>query len=264
MEKAIKTIPLSGEGNNVKTIEQFKEICESEYLVKYNAMVEEYKERRLSLEKRRDRQIQEYTFIGNIANLNSITSDGKNLNPALMMQVEKEIAALDFDNVGASFTLDYWTGQFGEMIVPIVCDVIHYFVKQFQVKEKLTDVEIFQLTTKIIVNQPRLRLMELVYVFREALAGKYGPTYQRIGIDSVLGWLSKFYEDSANHLEMRTVNSKQDESRGDRPWELLERKIKDYETEQRTKKQVVDKVWGIEKRKVEVDNYKAGFEDKSK
>lgn len=218
--------------------------------------MERYREEKQELMQRRDRQIEEFKFIHSIMNLNTLMLQNK-VHPAALMAVEKELAGLNYETIGASFTLDYWRTQFGEnMIVPVLCDVMSYFLRQFQVKEMLTDVQVMQIATRLLVAQPRLRIAELVFVLNEALKGTYGPTYQRIGIDTLLEWLNKFYEGSAGYLETKRVNIKPEDSRGEQPWKVLEDKLKRYETEQREKKSIAEKVWGIEKQKRKVQEHK--------
>lgn len=219
-------------------------------------MIEEYKDREEHLVLRRDRQVEEYKFMNSVVNINTLALKGE-VSPAALMAVEKELAGLNFENIAASFTLDFWRTQYSEnMIVPVLCDIMSYFLRQFQVKEMLTDIQIMQLVIKLLAAQPKLRIMELVFVLREALAGAYGPTYQRIGIDTLLGWLSKFYEESAAHLECRVVNAKQTESRGESPWLVIEKQMKQYESEQREKKKIVDKIWKKQERERTVADYK--------
>lgn len=219
-------------------------------------MIEEFKERKEALAKSCDRKVEEYKFMNSIVNINTLALKGE-VNPISLMEVEKELAGLNFESIASSFTLDYWRTQYSEnMIVPVLCDIMSYFLRQFQVKEMLTDLQIMQLVIKLLAAQPKLRIMELVFVLREALAGTYGPTYQRIGIDTLLGWLSKFYEESAAHLECRVVNAKQTESRGESPWLVIEKQMRQYESEQREKKLIVDKIWKKEERERTVADYK--------
>lgn len=228
-------------------------------------MVHEFTTRKELLLQRRDRQVEEYNFLHSIMNLNTQIQKNEadprsDVNPSAIIAVEKELAGLNFETVGASFTLEYWRIQFGEnMIVPVLCDVLHYFLRQFQVKEMLTGVQIMQLVIKLLAAQPKLRVMELVFVLNGALAGEFGDKdgtshFQRIGIDTLLGWLSRFYEQSASHLECKVVNSKPTESRGEAPWLEVEKRMKQYETEQREKKQIAEKIWGIEKGKREAED----------
>jgi hypothetical protein len=261
MEKQIaKLVPQSG-GNQLKTLEQFKQLCESEYHVKHNAMVEEYRTKKDFLIQRRDRQVEEYKFLQDIMNLNTLQIKNE-VHPAAIMAVEKELAGLDYETIAASFPLDYWRIQFGEnMIVPVLCEVVSYFLRQFQVKEMLSDVQIMQLVIKLLAAQPKLRVLELVFILNKALAGEFGDKegtshFQRIGIDTLLGWITRFYESSAAYLECKVVNNKPTESRGESPWLEQEKKIKQYEAEQREKKLITEKIWGIEKRNREVQDHK--------
>lgn len=232
-------------------------------------MIEEYKDRKQHLQLVCDRKIEEYKFINTIVQVN--TAIGNNQpNTAIVMQLEMELAKLDYDNIAASFPLDYWRVEYGEnMIIPIISDLMLYFLRQFQVKEIITSVQVVQLAVKLLSQQPKLRIMELVFVLNGALQGEFGAKegtshFQRIGIDTILGWLTKFYEQSAIHLESKRINSKPEESRGSVPWEVLERQMKQYESEQRRKKEITEKVWGIEKRVREVQEYKDSLTDKNK
>ncbi len=252
---------LQSGGNNIRTLENFTKLCQAEFTVKHNAMVERYKDEKTTLQLNMERKVDEYKFINSVIQLNTellaATKNGTSPNPASIMAVEKELAQLNYENIGASFPLDYWRTQYGEgMIVGIIADVMNYFLQQFQVKEKLSDIQIMQIALKLLAEQPLLRMRELVFVLNNALQGTYGPTYQRIGIDTILGWLSQFYDHSSGELESRRMNSRADESRGSTPWEVVERNMKKYEEEQRSKKLIVDKVWGIEKRQRQIDDYK--------
>lgn len=219
-------------------------------------MIAEYREREQQLQLRKKRLVEEFTLMNEIININTLGAEGKT-NPAAIMRVERLLAELDLDNVAASYTLDYWRTQWGEnMIIPIVCEVMDYFLKQFEVKEKLTDTQLLQLAIKLIAAQPLLRVRELIFVLREALAGSYGPTYERVGINRILEWLNKFYQQSCEHLEQRMANQNKDEARGDTPWEVLERRMKAYHDEQMKKREICKKVWGSEDQKARVENYK--------
>lgn len=238
------------------SLEKFTELCESEYKVKYNSMVERYQEEKHHLVMQKERKVKEFEMINAIIRVNTEAQNG-NISPANIIAVEKELASLNYDSVGASFTIDYWRIQYGEkMIVPILCDIMDYFLRQFEVKEKLTDVQVVQLVMKLMASQPLLRIRELLFVLNRALAGGYGPTYQRVGIDTILGWLSKFYEESSAHLEQARINASNEESRGSEPWQQMDKKMKAYEDEQRAKKLVNDKVWKMEERRRQVEDYK--------
>lgn len=232
-------------------------------------MVDEFKGRRDNLAKICDRKIAEFKFIGTIIAANDPDID-KSL--AAVGSVENMLASLDYDSCAASFTLDFWRKEYGEnLITGIISDVIDYFLKQFQVKETLTDVQIMQLAIKLLHAQPYLRINELVFVLNNAICGKYGPTYQRIGIDTILTWLGRFYEDSAIYLESKSINTKPDEARGDAPWEVQARQLQAYETEQRKKFAINNRLLNEQKekdkmkeRQKEVDAYKKEYAEEIK
>lgn len=254
----LKIIPQSG---GVKSLESFTELCQSEYRVKYDAMVEEYKERKSYLLASCERKIAEYRFINLIVSANTGLLKNEP-DSALIISLEVELSKLNYETIAASFPLEYWRAQYGEkMIVDVLSDIINYFIRQFQVKEILTDVQIFQLASKLLAAQPKLRISELVFVLNNALRGDYGPTYQRIGIDMILEWLTKFYGLSAEYLEAQRTGNKQEASRGETPWVEVEKQMKKYEQEQRDKKRIAETVWGTEKRKVEVEEYKKTLDE---
>lgn len=257
MQKITEQLPVAsrGETNKIRTLESFTELCESELKVKHENMIVEYKERKAALILVKDTKVSEYAFINQIVQANTQLNNG-NPSPDLIMKIESEISALTFEDSMKSMSIAYWQKEFGNaFVLPIVCDLLNYFLRQFTVKEMLDGNQIMQLSLKLISSNPDLRIKELTMCLNNALLGKYGPTYQRIGIETILEWLSKFYNQSSIELESKVLNSKE-EGRGEQPWLAEDRKIKKYEDEQRQKKAVVDKVWGIEKRKSEVQDFK--------
>lgn len=237
-------------------MEQFEQLCHDEYTVKHNAIADDYRQRRQHLQQRQQQQVAEYKFMHSLLQLNTLALH-RQTDPALVMQVEQQLAALNYHTVLQSFTLQHWRTQFGEsFILPVLADVLNYFLCQFTVKHNLTDLQIAQLVSKLLAQQPHLRIMELVYVLNQALAGTYGPTYQHIGIDTLLGWLTQYYSHSAAHLEHHTINHKPEEARGLQPWRMAEQQLKQYEQQQRQKKAIAERVWQHEARAREVQQYK--------
>ena len=53
--------PLSG-AKGLRTLDEFTKLCQSEFTVRHNAMVEEYKGRKHNLQLICDRKIEEYKF----------------------------------------------------------------------------------------------------------------------------------------------------------------------------------------------------------
>lgn len=240
----------------VRNLEQFTELCESEYLVKQNALVDEFKERKSQLLRIKEMRLNEYKFITHFIDLNTQMNEER-VSPASLIALEKAISEISLLDSMRSNTIGYWQKEFGDgFIVPVLCDLLNYFLRQFTVKEKLDGNQIMQLACRLIVAQPNLRIKELVLCLNNALRGEYGPTYQRVGIESIMEWLSKYYEQSAKELESKKSQEKPDESRGEYPWTQLEKQMQRYREEQERKKEISDKVWGNEKRKREVDEYK--------
>ena len=58
-----------------------------------------------------------------------------------------------------------------------------------------------------IINQyPNLEIAELSISLREGITGKYGPTYNRIAIDTIGTWIKAYYEQSWPQIERKAVN----------------------------------------------------------
>lgn len=251
-------------GAEIKTLQQFTDICESECNLRIQNLVEEFKGRKEQLLRIKETRLNEYKFMHGIIAINTMMNNN-NVDPAALMQVERELANLTYDGAMNSQPMSYWQKEFGDsFIIPIVSDLLNYFLRQFTVKESLSGIQIMQLAARLITAQPHLRIKELVMLMNNALSGKYGPTYQRIGIETVMEWLTKYYEDSSKAIECKVVNSKQDESRGEQPWQVVEKDLKRYKEEQEAKKAIAEKVWGIEKRKREVVEYKESLTEEKR
>lgn len=250
---------LANRGDNqlkVRNLAEFTELCEAEYNVKHSALVDEYTGRKEQLVRIKEMRLSEYKFITQIVDLNTQMNQGS-VSPFALMEMEKALSAITHEESMRSNSLRYWQKEFGDgFIVPVVCDILNYFLRQFTVKESLDGNQIMQLACRLIQAQPELRIKELVGCLSNALQGKYGPTYQRVGMETISEWLTKFYEASAKELESKHVNAKPDESRGELPWVELDKKLARYKEEQEAKKAISDKIWQREKRDREVKEHK--------
>lgn len=227
----------------VLSLTDFTELCHCDFKVQENRLMEELNDRYTHLQKLRDLQITEYDFMLRLVQANSAQLQGQ-MALSLTLTLEQQLAALGYDNAGTSLTLKYWRSQLGErQLIILLCDIINYFLYQFEVKEKPTEVQIMQLSCKLLAAQPHLRILELVFVLQQALHGHFGQTYARIGLDTLLGWLNKFYHHSADYLEGKMANNKTHESRGTQPWVEEEKNLARYRNQQLEKKRICDTVW---------------------
>lgn len=229
-------------------------------------------ERIAALENSSKLKLAEYKLMYGFVEANKLNEDKTDLaNPTAIAWVEGEVAKIDLEACFYSLTLRQWNNETPANFGAALSDIMNYFFRQFEVKEKLTSTQVLQLSIKLLAAQPNLKLKELMYVLNSALQGKYGPTYQRVGIDSILQWLNAYYEESAGWLESLKVNGKQEESRGANPWDIEEKRLKKYEDEQRQKQRIVQKVWGEEKkaqedtaRKEQIEAYKNSLTENEK
>lgn len=242
-----------GANTKRKTLGEFSALVRAEVKHAQQLLAAEFAEKQELLINSAERKIAEYEFIGRIIEANSNEYAGA-VNPQLLMQIEIRCAGLNYDNVCASYQLSYWQRQYGEhIIMPVLCDVISYFLRQFQVKENLSDNQVMLMATKLLALHPQLRLMELIFVLTNALNGVYGPTYQRIGIDTILVWLQQFFKDASQHLETKMSSKQPDENRGEMPWHLIEQRAKQYQEEINRKAEANSKAFAAEKRKREIE-----------
>ncbi len=243
-------------GSEIKTLEEFTALCERECKTGIANLVEEFTGRKEQLLRIKDMQVNEYRFMSSIISLNTQMNEGK-VSPAAIMQLQADMDAIDYDSAMKSLTIRQWRKIHGDnMILPLISDILNYFLRQFTVKEKLTGNQIMQLAARLISSQPDLRVKELVLILNNALNGTYGPTYQRLGIESVMEWMTKYYDAASQALESKQVNNTQQESRGSQPWLEMERKLEAYKKEQMAKKEISDKIWKAEKHARNVQEFK--------
>lgn len=252
-EKSTNKSP-SGANNGLDT---YKKFCDNELQVSSNMLKTRYEDGIAHLKKVYEQKLEEFTFMADLVSLNTQLYESPQESAAQLMNMENFIGQLTHDNIHHSLTIDFWKKEYGqEKFIVMLSDIMSYFFKQFQIKENITDVQIMQLAIKLLQQQPHLKILELVFILNQALAGRYGPVYQRIGIDTVLQWASKYYEDCTDYLEAKHTNHQVSESRGSQPWEVEERRLKEYASKQREKKAITDKIWNIEKRQREVEEHK--------
>jgi hypothetical protein len=253
-------------------VKEFADKLKSQLEISKGAELMQYEERVMALENSSKRKLEEYKLMYGFVEANKLNEDKTDLaNPTAIAWVEGEVAKIDLEACFYSLTLRQWNNETPANFGAALSDIMNYFFRQFEVKEKLTSTQVLQLSIKLLAAQPNLKLKELMYVLNSALQGKYGPTYQRVGIDSILQWLNAYYEESAGWLESLKVNGKQEESRGETPWEVEEKRLKKYEDEQRQKQRIVQRVWGEEKkaqedtaRKEQIEAYKNSLTENEK
>lgn len=248
MEVANKNQKLSLGDGKVKTMEQFVALCDSELKVKHDSMVAEYRDRKKGFELIRDTKIAEYKIIGQIVEMNTQLNEER-VNPDAMLELTSVISSISYEEAMQSFSIGYWEREFGKsFVLPVICDIVNYFVRQFVVKETLTGIQIMQYASIILTQMPSLRVKELVLLLRNALSGEYGSHWQRIGIDTLLQWQNEYFDKSSAILEGIAVGNK--ESRGEQPWLIQDRiasdKLDKFKKEQLAKKQISEKVWKID------------------
>lgn len=252
----MKENQLKVSGDKVDGLTEYKQICESEYLVKYNNMVAEYREKKAGLEAIRDRKVEEYTLINTIVNTNTLQLNNK-LVAIQVVEMESYLAKINYKAAKQSFSLDFWRKEIGmEKAVFITCDIISYFFRQFTVKESLDGAQMMQLAVKLFEYHSDLRIKELIHCLNEAVLGKYGAFYERISIAKVSEWISQYYENSSANAETEYYRTKPTESRGHNAIDPIESELAKYKKLAKGKKDISDALYKHEKRESELEYFK--------
>lgn len=254
----------------LKSLAEFRTKTMDIYNHQRNNLIAEFRHRDQSLRAYAEMKCVELEMLAGIVALNSANNEGK-VDPMMIMKVEKELAGISYLQALNSMTLRGWQVELGDArFFGLLCDVLHHFLRQFQVKEMMSGNQIMTLASRLAVVNSQLKVKELIMVLSGALEGKYGVSdsgshFQRIGIDTVLGWISKFYEESAAALEVEYAKQKPESSQGDPSvWVIPERKLQAYKQDQQAKKAIVDQVWQKENRQATVDANNAKFKEEVK
>lgn len=86
-----------------------------------------------------------------------------------------------------------------EMVISTLVELI---AEQFNVKETFSDIQIVDCTLSIIERFWYLRPEEIMYAFKQAKLGKYGPVYNRLDTPTILNWLHRYdTEDRMQQVE---------------------------------------------------------------
>lgn len=232
-----KQQPTDPNEDNFNHLPCFKELAE------FKALKERTYEALDALFKQTENQVREVELMKSITRANFQVLRGHQC-PELLLDIIEQLAELNYPNVGASFDLDFWCRQYGrEGFAPIFSDIIQYFIRQLEVTENLTDEGLAYLAHTLLANLPQLKIKELLFVLNKAVNGEYEATGNRVGVDTVLGWLSQYYHESATHLQATLYNYTPEN-----PDDTRRQQLQHYETQQREKQRLVDEVWERERK----------------
>jgi hypothetical protein len=254
----VKTTKFGELSEKPKTLEQYELSLKSDFTVKKNNMIAEFRERENMMLAIVEVKLSEYEIISAIVNMNTEMNSG-NPTPESMLRVAEFLSQINFDSAMRSMPLRIWEAELGkQFLLPVICDIVNYFIRQFKVKESVSGAEIMQYSIDLMFRNPELRIKELIMIFRDALSGKFGSTFQRIGIDTLYEWESKYFERAANHLESKVSSEKIGESRGQIAVDPMDERIKRYAEEVGKKKAISDHFWKREERRKELLENKPG------
>lgn len=85
-----------------------------------------------------------------------------------------------------------------------ISSMVSMVSQQFNVKDTLTDDQLLDCTLTIIDEFWMLRPEEILYCFKRAKVGAYGPVYNKLDTLTVLTWLRTYYdEERVTHFERK-------------------------------------------------------------
>jgi len=86
----------------------------------------------------------------------------------------------------------------------ITIRIVKNVTRYWKGMERTIDPEMAKLIAEMIVDDySSLKLTEIDLVFRNAVMGTYGPTYENLNIERILSWFSKYWESRAIYAEQR-------------------------------------------------------------
>ncbi|KAA6438827.1 hypothetical protein FEM33_15520 [Dyadobacter flavalbus] len=97
-----------------------------------------------------------------------------------------------------------------EMVIAMMVEIM---AEQFNVKETFSDLQILDCTLSIIERFWYLRPEEVMFAFKQAKLGKYGPVYNKLDTSTILNWLHRYdTEERMHQIEQNRSAYKKQES----------------------------------------------------
>lgn len=91
-----------------------------------------------------------------------------------------------------------------------VCTLIANLCEALNLTKPMGTVQAYDAACTLVSRFYFLKLEELIYIFREGKAGKYGQLYNRLDVQVLCEWCEKYWsgEERARHLEIRNSTYK--------------------------------------------------------
>lgn len=234
---------------NAITLSSYREQLEAEHATKLARMRESYLNEVKSMVAYKENKCKELEKMAEIVKLNSSILANKQ-NPAIkvdntaLLSVTEYLTSLNSQNALQSLPIAKWRAEFGDArFVDFMRDMLYYFLSQFNVKENLTEVQLTQLTMQIVTAMPNTRMKELLLILRNATEGKYGSTYQRIGVDTVFGWVNQYHIQASIEHEAAVMAENPTEKQGAAPWIQKDRELEQYKQDAAAKADINQKAF---------------------
>lgn len=195
-----------------KDLVSFKESVSNELKIKESNLIEEFKSRKAHLQLLADKKIEEYGVMNLICGINTVSKDNKpNLRD--IKDMESILSIIDLQKARNSYSLSFWEKE-NQNFIQILCEIIFYFQRKMNMKEKLSQEQIVMLSCSIINNYPALRFYELLHVFHLMIMGKLVKVYSYLSTETIFEAIDAYLTMQSNDIEVCYSRDKKTESRG--------------------------------------------------
>lgn len=195
-----------------KDLVSFKESVSNELKIKESNLIEEFKSRKAHLQLLADKKIEEYGVMNLICGINTVSKDNKpNLRD--IKDMESILSIIDLQTARNSYSLSFWEKE-NQNFIQILCEIIFYFQRKMNMKEKLSQEQIVMLSCSIINNYPALRFYELLHVFHLMIMGKLVKVYSYLSTETIFEAIDAYLTMQSNDIEVCYSRDKKTESRG--------------------------------------------------
>lgn len=195
-----------------KDLVSFKESVSNELKIKESNLIEEFKSRKAHIQLMAEKKIDEYSVMNLIWEINS-SINTRSPSFAELKHMEVVLSEIDFQTARNSFSISFWEKE-EEKFPAFIMQVIIYFQRKMNMKEKLSQDQIAMLAFSIISNYPALRFYELLHVFHLMIMGKLVKVYSYLSTETIFEAIEAYLTLQSNDIEVCYSRDKKTESRG--------------------------------------------------
>lgn len=181
------------QSSEIKLLSDFQKSVKAELQIQTDNLLTEFKGRKEQLIRIAATKEAEYNIMWNIVTINNSILNGTP-ETATILSIQEILSDLTLSKARTSMTLAFWSTNLGTLATSIVSDILLYFLRQINVKQSLTDIQILTCSVKIIKEYRTLRFIELLHCLNMGVSNHFGNSYQYIGVETIMEWIHKYLE----------------------------------------------------------------------